>query len=220
MRHILRVLSWAWFAVALPVLAVDTSDWDWGGIVEMENTVITPPPRVPAPPPVPQPLPIAKPDVTAPFKPAVALFPSMPEFTVIPAIKDKTMYPCSNCHRWAKSNTIMRKLLAPHDNFSLQHGLSERGKLWCFTCHDLTGNSGDGSLRTLDGAQLDYDESYVLCTQCHASQGRDWAFGVHGKRLKTWQGPRQIYNCTACHYQHSPAITPRLAKPGPSKPVN
>jgi hypothetical protein len=216
----------AWLAPA--VLAVDTSGWDWEAIEGVDDAVVTAPRRNAPPAPTKAAPPNARPDFAAPTQPAVVLFPSvpampnmpaMPAFSVIPAVKDLAMHPCGNCHRWAKSNTTMRKLLTPHDNFSLQHGLSEHGKLWCFTCHDLTGNGGDGSLRTLDGAQLDYAESYVLCTQCHASQGRDWTFGAHGKRHQNWQGSRQIYTCTACHYPHAPAMKLRLAKPGPFHPL-
>ena len=46
----------------------------------------------------------------------------------------------------------------------------------------------------------------MLCSQCHVKQARDWAFGAHGKRVGSWQGERQVYNCTVCHYQHHPAI--------------
>jgi hypothetical protein len=40
-------------------------------------------------------------------------------------------------------------------------------------------------------------------------------FGAHGKRQGNWQGTRQVFNCTACHYQHRPALKARAPKSGP-----
>ena len=40
-------------------------------------------------------------------------------------------------------------------------------------------------------------------------------YGAHGKRVGNWQGKRQVYNCTACHYQHNPSFKYRDALPGP-----
>jgi rubredoxin len=122
------------------------------------------------------------------------------------------MHPCSNCHTWTKSDLTPRKLKKPHDNFELKHGLHGKGKFWCFTCHTLDGRGG---LRTLEGQKLDFNEAYVLCSQCHVQETRDWVFGAHGKRVANWQGERQVYNCTVCHYQHDPAIGPRAALAGP-----
>jgi len=199
------------------ILAVDTSGWDWEAIEETNTTVTAPRRELPQMRTTPALPPTAQPDFSAKLKSAYTLFPEMPVLEVIPATKDTAMHPCGNCHRWSQSNLNRRILNAPHDNFTLEHGLRERGQIWCFTCHDLTGNDGDGSLRTLDGTPLNYDESYLLCTQCHSKEGRDWAFGVHGKRVENWRGQRRIYNCTACHYQHSPTIAPRKAKPGPKR---
>ncbi|MEJ2575554.1 MAG: cytochrome C [Gammaproteobacteria bacterium] len=193
--------------------AVDTSGWDWGAVEGMTDTPVVEPRRdsmpqrtTPAPPPV------AAPDLEAPPTPAYALFLGMPEFEVIQSTRDTEMHPCGNCHRWAESDPTPRPLQAPHDNFVLRHGLHGKGQFWCFTCHDL---AGDGSLRTLDGEPLGFDEAYLLCTQCHVDKGRDWAFGAHGKRADNWRGPRRVYNCTACHYQHAPALLYRDAAPGP-----
>jgi hypothetical protein len=132
-------------------------------------------------------------------------------FEVIPSTKDEGMHPCGDCHRWAQSDPTPRVLKAPHDNFSLQHGLHGRGEFWCFTCHDL---SGDGGLKTLEGEPLAFDEAYVLCSQCHVDKARDWAFGAHGKRIGNWRGTRRVFNCTACHYQHTPRPPVRHARSG------
>ena len=102
--------------------------------------------------------------------------------------------------------------LAGSDHHLNPAGLHGRGQFWCFTCHDLEGNGG---LKTLEGEPLAFSEAYFLCSQCHVDQARDWAYGAHGKRVGTWQGERVVYNCTACHYQHNPAIKPREAVPPP-----
>jgi hypothetical protein len=154
----------------------------------------------------------AEPDFSGEIRQAYALFPEAPGFLVIPSVRDRDMHPCSNCHTWTKSDLTPRKLKKPHDNFELQHGLHGKGKFWCFTCHTL---DGKGGLRTLEGQKLDFNEAYVLCSQCHAQETRDWVFGAHGKRVVNWQGERQVYNCTVCHYQHDPAIEPRAAMAGP-----
>lgn len=204
---------------AKPLLGVDTSDWDWGSVEEMPTTpeeVKTPHPPVVSSPSLHPP--IAAPDLNAVPKSAESLFANMPALEVVPSIRDPALHPCSNCHQWTQSNPTPRVLGAPHDNFALQHGLHGRGKFWCFTCHDFSAQENKGSLRTLEGVPLGYDEAYVLCIQCHVHKGRDWAFGAHGKRLGTWQGsqPRRVYTCTACHYQHAPVRQPRMATDGPA----
>ena len=86
------------------------------------------------------------------------------------------------------------------------------GSARCATRHDL---EGSGGLRTLEGERLDFGDAYILRSQCHSRQARDWAYGAHGKRVNGWQGKRRILNCTACHYQHRPRLKPRVPEPGP-----
>lgn len=200
--------------------ASDDTGWDWDAFVPMDDAptvrqrhVITrdaagaeetrKEPRVGE---------TAEPDLDGDIRSAYALFPGIPVFSVIPSVRDRDMHPCSNCHTWAKSDPTPRSLKEPHDNFTLTHGLHGKGKFWCFTCHTL---EGEGGLRTLEGQALDFNEAYVLCSQCHVKEARDWVFGVHGKRVGTWRGERQVYNCTVCHYQHRPAIKPRAPMSGP-----
>jgi hypothetical protein len=154
----------------------------------------------------------AEPNFEAEPVPAYALFPGLSGFSVIPSVRDRDMHPCGNCHTWTKSDPTPRALKKPHDNFELDHGLHGKGGFWCFTCHTLKGGS---ALRTLEGQELGFNEAYVLCSQCHVQEARDWAFGAHGKRVAVWQGERKVYNCTVCHYQHRPAIKPREALAGP-----
>ena len=155
---------------------------------------------------------VTAPDHDAEPHQAYQLFPNIPSFEVIASKKDTEMHPCRNCHQAVKSNTTPRKLDIPHDNFELKHGLHGKGQFWCFTCHSP---DGTGSLKTLDGESIEFRDAYIICSQCHVKQARDWAFGAHGKRVGNWQGKRQVYNCTACHYQHSPSFKPRNALAGP-----
>lgn len=190
-------------------------DWDWGGFTGLEDAPVTRSSTVsrhPAVPDVPRVGETAAPDFDAPARRAYAMFLDVPPFEVIPSQKDPGMHPCSNCHQWVLSDPRPRRLKRPHDNFELKHGLHGKGKFWCFTCHDLSGN---GSLKTLEGEKLDYDDAYLLCSQCHVDQARDWVYGAHGKRVSGWQGRRQVLNCTACHYQHRPALKARAPEDGP-----
>lgn len=199
----------------------DTSDWDWdsfapaddGPTVRSSKVIKRDTPAAEETSEVPRVGETAAPDLGAEPLTAYALFPDSPAFAVIPSVRDRDMHPCANCHAWTTSDSTPRPLKKPHDNFSLEHGLHGKGGFWCFTCHTLDG--GTGALKTLEGQTLDFNEAYVLCSQCHVNEARDWVFGAHGKRVSNWQGDRQVYNCTVCHYQHRPAIKPREALPGP-----
>ncbi len=191
---------------------LDLSGWDWSATSD-EAAAEPAAPAEPAKPKKPRPGETAIPDFEAEPQAAIALFPDMPNLKVIPSQKDEEMLPCGNCHQWAESDPTPRLLKEPHNNFALQHGLHGKGQFWCFTCHDL---EGDGGLRTLEGETLGFDQAYVLCSQCHVQEGRDWAFGAHGKRIGSWRGERQVLNCTACHYQHRPGWLPRKALAGPA----
>ena len=68
---------------SVSALAMDTSDWDWGAVEELDDSPIVAPRRdsmpkrtVPAPPP------IAAPDPEGDIQPAYALFREMPSFEV------------------------------------------------------------------------------------------------------------------------------------------
>ena len=201
-----------------PLAASD--DWDWGAVEEMGDAPVTRP-AAPAASTAATDAKYAElrrqatqaaPDLEATAVAALSIFAGAGPFQVVPARRDRDMHPCANCHQWVLSNPEPRKLAAPHDNFELQHGLHGKGGFWCFTCHDVENNF---ALKTLEGDPVEFDHAYVVCTQCHVQQGRDWARGAHGKRVGGWDGPRSVYNCTACHYQHKPAIEPREPGPGP-----
>lgn len=67
-----------------------------------------------------------------------------------------------------------------------------------------------------DASTTTLDHAYRLCAQCHVSETRDWAAGVHGKRLEGWYGRRIVMNCADCHDPHRPGLEPRIPYPGPS----
>lgn len=205
-------------AVTQTGLASD--DWDWDAVEDIDDAPVTSAPVAGAkseaagdsPAATPRTAENAVPDFDAPAVPAVALFDGQAPFDVVPSQRDVEMHPCANCHQWVVSNPQPRKLNTPHDNFELKHGLHGKGGFWCFTCHDVNNNF---ALKTLEGEAVDYSHAYVVCGQCHVQQARDWVNGAHGKRVGNWQGERQVLNCTACHYQHRPAIRPREPMPGP-----
>lgn len=218
------LIRWFLFCLAL-VLAVpvwaqeagdgmDFSDWDWSAVSDEAAQPVAKPKTQPeaAKPNKPRPGETAVPDYDAEPRVALQVFAEVPEFKVIPSRKDVEMIPCGNCHQWAQSDLTPRILKEPHNNFVLQHGLHGKGQFWCFTCHHL---EGQGGLRTLEGEKLDFDQAYLLCSQCHVQEARDWASGAHGKRVGNWNEEREVLNCTACHYQHRPGWLPRTAMPGP-----
>lgn len=129
----------------------------------------------------------------------------------VPPRKDKlTFYPCSQCHQYWKTDPVPR-ILAPVHDVGLQHG---QGRLWCLVCHDPENRN---QLRTVRGGQVDFNEAWRVCGQCHSSRQKDWYFGAHGKRVYNWQGEAERYNCTHCHNPHRPPFIQR--KPQPKPPV-
>jgi len=135
-------------------------------------------------------------------------YPGAPSLTVLPRKDELFFYPCSQCHASMEPNPEIRPLDVMHDA-EISHG---DGRLWCLNCHDLEDRD---NLRSLLGEPVDFDDAYLICGGCHAKRHRDWAFGVHGKRVANWQGEREVYNCTHCHNPHTPAIAPRAPKAPP-----
>lgn len=131
-----------------------------------------------------------------------------PDVSVVPRTDQLFFYPCDQCHAVMEPNPQIRELNVMH-NAEMDHG---RGRLWCLSCHDLDNRD---YLRTFLDEPVEFDQSHIVCGGCHANRHRDWAFGVHGKRVENWQGERTQYNCTHCHDPHSPAIEPRAPSPAP-----
>jgi hypothetical protein len=132
-----------------------------------------------------------------------------PPFEVLPRKDDLEMYPCSDCHEDEEPNFDERELEYEHEDLVLDHG---GGRLWCHNCHDP---EDPGTLISLKADPIDMDNAYLLCGECHFRQQKDWYFGGHGKRVRTWSGPRRIYSCPQCHDPHSPSIKPFDPEPPP-----
>ncbi|MBK6472723.1 MAG: cytochrome C [Betaproteobacteria bacterium] len=120
------------------------------------------------------------------------------------------------CHDLQKVNLKVRQLKASVPPDGPPHAAVQKhgdGQMWCLDCHKPKPRD---QLRTLNGQDVDFDDSSRLCAQCHSARHRDWAFGGHGKRVEGWTGERQIYACVHCHDPHDPRILPRAAsKPPP-----
>jgi len=135
-------------------------------------------------------------------------YPGAPDLTVVSRLDKLTWHPCSNCHSAMPTNPERRELMAPHQA-ALDHG---DGRIWCLDCH--APESRD-QLATLAGERVSFDQADRVCAQCHADVHQDWTFGVHGKRVGRWQGPREIYSCAHCHDPHDPGLRPRAPEPPP-----
>ena len=95
--------------------------------------------------------------------------------------------------------------LAPSDSvWVLEHG---GANLWCLDCHDSRDRD---KLRKLTGGQLTFNESQLLCGQCHGPILSDWEHGVHGKTTGYWDRSRDVEGistrmlCVECHIAHAP----------------
>lgn len=112
-------------------------------------------------------------------------------------------YACTECHskplsEMQKNNGLYKKA---HWNISLNH--ANESTMNCITCHN--GKNMD-YLNSLTGNQIDFNNSYVVCSQCHTKQFDDWKGGAHGKRIGSWAPPRASMTCVNCHNPHDPHI--------------
>jgi len=131
--------------------------------------------------------------------------------TLLPAPEiDDEYLPCSDCHDDEPTNSDPRELEDEHDETMLSHG-----NLWCLHCHD---EDDRDVLHLADGNPVAFEDSWQLCTQCHAKKLPDWRAGVHGKRTGYWRGPKEYRTCVVCHDPHAPAWKPIEPKPPPARP--
>ena len=111
---------------------------------------------------------------------------------------------CKVCHT---------RILAPqHAAITLHHAEEQRD---CFGCHDPADRD---RLRLASGRTLPFENSYLLCGQCHGPKLRDWRDGLHGKRTGEWGGRRKYLLCVHCHTPHDPRIKPMHAEQRPPRP--
>ena len=137
-----------------------------------------------------------------------------PKYTVPPAPFSEGIYPCSNCHGAMPTNPQRRKL-SYHQDIKL-HNHAEKQR-WCLDCHNPDDRD---KLRLASGKTIPFDESYLLCGQCHGPIFRDWKVGIHGKRTGYWNGKKLYRLCAHCHNPHSPRFKSLQPLPPPVRPEN
>jgi hypothetical protein len=106
--------------------------------------------------------------------------------------------------------------LAPEDSvWALVHG---GGNLWCLDCHAVENYD---KLRRFNGEQLTFNQSYLLCGECHGPILRDWDQGIHGSTTGYWDMSRDDGEttvrklCVECHLPHNPTYAPMMPLAGP-----
>ncbi len=129
-----------------------------------------------------------------------------------PPWSESGYFPCTECHSEMELNPEPRVLEEMHDDIVLDHGPKDR---WCLDCH----NPDDRDvLRLLNGRLISFDESYLLCGQCHGTIFRDWRHGIHGRRRGYWNGGKSYLLCAHCHDPHAPAFHAIEPLPPPVRP--
>ena len=138
---------------------------------------------------------------------AIRPVPPEPEPVLLapPPINDE-YFPCTDCHEDELADPRRREL-EEHEDIELAHG-----DLWCLDCHQ---SDQRDLLHLSDASPVQMEESWRLCTRCHAKRIPDWRAGVHGKRTGYWRGPKEFWTCVACHDPHSPLFKPLPPKPPP-----
>jgi len=123
------------------------------------------------------------------------------------------IFPCSECHDAEWETNKERRVLDMHEEIveSFDHDSENR---WCLDCHNVDDRD---YLKLASGKIIGYDESYLLCGQCHGDKLRDWKVGVHGKRTGEWNGEKQYLLCVHCHNPHSPRFESIKPLPPPGR---
>jgi hypothetical protein len=130
-----------------------------------------------------------------------------------PPFSDDAIFPCTDCHDpELPVRTTRRPMKMAHQEIELRHDEEHR---WCLDCHD---EANRDVLRLASGATVSFEESYLLCGQCHGDKYRDWRAGVHGRRTGNWDGQKSYLLCVHCHDSHTPAFKPIEPDPPPEPP--
>jgi len=154
-----------------------------------------------------------KPGPAAPAVPAGPAAKADERIEVPPPPFTDGIFPCSSCHADLKTNRTRRPLEQMHTEIELKHDEDHR---WCLDCHDA--NDRD-HLHLASGELVSFDESYLLCGQCHGEKLRDWRAGVHGRRTGDWNGHKKYLLCANCHNPHQPRFKAIEPKPAPQRPT-
>lgn len=137
-----------------------------------------------------------------------------PKYFVPPPPFSEGIFPCSDCHEDMEVNPKRRQLTEMHEEISknFNHASQQR---WCLDCHNPDDRD---KLRLANGDLVSFEESYVLCGQCHGTIYRDWKAGIHGKRTGQWNGKKEYRLCVHCHNPHNPRFKPLKPMPPPDNP--
>ena len=130
-----------------------------------------------------------------------------------PPLSEDT-FPCMECHADMDPNPERRELEEFHDDIEFTHDEENR---WCMDCHDLVKRD---FLHLADGSLVSFNESYLVCGQCHGPKLRDWQKGIHGKSTGNWNGEKQYLLCAHCHNPHAPSFKSMPPLPPPHYPKN
>jgi len=113
-------------------------------------------------------------------------------------------YACTECHSKPLEKMQSKHLKKAHWDIKIAH--ANENTMNCVTCHNP--NNMD-QLKSLTGHDIDFNNSYNLCNQCHTKQFEDWKGGAHGKRIGGWAPPRASLTCVNCHNPHKPHFESR-----------
>lgn len=124
-----------------------------------------------------------------------------------------TTFSCQEqCHTKLEPNPERRDLTEFHTIRPVSHGPAID---WCTFCHRV---EDIDNLRLIDNQPITFDDSHMLCGQCHGDKYRDWETGVHGSQTGSWNGTQVRRSCPFCHDPHVPGIPHVEALPPPDPP--
>ena len=124
------------------------------------------------------------------------------DFSVVPARRDRDMHPCANCHRWVQSNPEPRKLTRRMTTSSCSTGCTARAVSGVSPA--MTKKTDE--LKTFEGEPVEYATPTSCAPSAMRSRAVTGCMVPMANASATGTGKREVYNCTACHYQHRPAI--------------
>ena len=126
-------------------------------------------------------------------------------FFTLPRREEMKRYDCRECHTASMKTMASSDEQQAHWDVKLNHAFSDI--MDCATCH---GHGDASTLISINGTQIEYDNSHLLCGQCHSNQLNDWYGGAHGKKLSGWKTPRVSKTCVECHDPHKPGFDQRM----------
>jgi hypothetical protein len=113
-------------------------------------------------------------------------------------------YACTECHSKPLDKMQSKDIKKAHWDIKIAH--ANENTMNCVTCHNPDNMD---QLKSLTGHDIDFNNSYNLCNQCHTEQFDDWKGGAHGKRIGGWAPPRASLTCVNCHNPHKPHFESR-----------